>query len=170
MKFPKHLRRDIPTGKVLKTDNILKDLNINTVCSQALCPNQFECFSRKCATFLACGNVCTRSCAFCNIKHSKSPPPLDESEIYNIALAAKKLDLKHIVITMVTRDDLEDKGAIHLSKIILETKKQNPNSTIEVLTSDFSNSYDLIEIILDCKVDIFNYNIETVKRLSTKIR
>jgi len=170
MKFPKYLRRKLPIGPLGKTDNILKDLNINTVCKEANCPNKFECYSKKCATFLALGKKCTRSCAFCDIEYAKNPGKVDRNEPKKIAIAAKKLELKHIVITMVTRDDLEDKGANQLSKIIKEVKRINPISTIEVLTSDFACNFNLIDIVLDQRVDIFNYNIETVKRLTPKIR
>ncbi len=170
MKLPKYLRRKLPIGPIYQTQNIIKDLKINTVCLEADCPNKFECFSKKCATFLALGKKCTRSCAFCNIEYCKNPPPLDENEPKNIAIAAKRLDLTHIVITMVTRDDLEDQGALHLAKIIKEVKLSNPLSTIEVLTSDFFGKFDLIDIVLDQDIDIFNYNIETVKRLTPKIR
>lgn len=170
MIFPKHFRRKLPIGPICKTENILKDLKINTVCLEANCPNKFECYSKKCATFLALGNYCTRSCAFCNIKHSKTPFKPDEEEPKKIALAAKRLELRHIVITMVTRDDLEDKGATHIAKIIKEVKRLNPTSSIEVLTSDFSCKNDLIDIVLNENVDIYNYNIETVRRLTPKIR
>jgi lipoic acid synthetase len=170
MKFPKYLRRKLPIGPICQTENILKDFKINTVCLEANCPNRFECYSKKCATFLALGKKCTRSCTFCNIEYSKNPDPVDKKEPKNIAIAAKKLNLKHIVITMVTRDDLEDKGANHISQIIKEVKLLNPLSTIETLTSDFSLRFDLIDIVLNQKIDIFNYNIETVKRLTPKIR
>jgi len=170
MKLPKYLRRKLPIGPLGQTEKILKSLNINTVCFEANCPNKFECYSKKCATFLALGKKCTRSCAFCNIEHSKNPSLPDAKEPKKIALSAKKLNLKHIVITMVTRDDLKDKGANHLAKIIKEVKLLNPLSTIEVLTSDFSARLDLIDIVLKQNIDIFNYNIETVKRLTPKIR
>lgn len=170
MKFPKYLRRKLPIGPIYHTENILKDLKINTVCLEANCPNKFECYSKKYATFLALGKKCTRSCGFCNIEYSKNPKPPDKDEPKNIALAAKKLNLKHTVLTMVTRDDLVDKGANHIAQIIKELKLLNPSSTIEVLTSDFSCRFDLIDIILDQKIDIFNYNIETVKRITPKVR
>lgn len=170
MTLPKFLRRKLPIGPLCQTDKILKDLNISTVCKEALCPNKFECFSKKIATFLAMGKFCTRSCLFCNIQHNKNPLPLDESEPKNIADAAKKLGLKHIVITMVTRDDLIDGGANHLAKIINEVKALNPITTIEILTSDFGCNFDLIDIVIQKDVDIFNYNIETVKSITPKVR
>ena len=170
MKFPKFLRRKLPIGPLNKTTNILKKHNINTVCSEAHCPNLFECYSKKTATFIALGKLCTRACSFCNVGFAKCPPLPDINESKNIAKAAKSLNLKHIVITMVTRDDLIDKGANHFASIIKEVKKTNPQASIEVLTSDFSNKLDLLDIVLDQRVDVFNHNIETVKRLSPKIR
>ncbi|NGX27984.1 MAG: Lipoyl synthase [Candidatus Anoxychlamydiales bacterium] len=170
MKFPKFLRRKLPIGPLNKTASILQKHKINTVCQEANCPNLFECYSKKTATFIALGKKCTRSCAFCNIDFDKNPPLPDIDEPINIAKAAKSLNLLHIVITMVARDDLEDKGANHIAKIVSEVKKLNPQSSIEILTSDFSNRFDLIDIVLNQRVDVFNHNIETVKRLSPKIR
>ena len=170
MKFPKFLRRKLPIGPLNKTTAILQKHKINTVCQEANCPNLFECYSKKTATLMALGKKCTRSCAFCNIDFDKNPPLPDIDEPINIAKAAKSLNLLHIVITMVARDDLEDKGANHIAKIVGEVKKLNPQSSIEILTSDFSNRFDLIDIVLNQRVDIFNHNIETVKRLSPKIR
>lgn len=170
MKFPEFLRRKLPIGPLNKTRDILQKHKINTVCEEANCPNLFECYSKKCATFMALGKKCTRACAFCNVDFDKKPSLPDIDEPINIAKAAKSLNLSHIVITMVARDDLRDKGANHLAKIIKEVKKLNPQSSIEILTSDFSNRYDLIDIVLNQNVDIFNHNIETVKRLSPKIR
>ncbi|NGX64146.1 MAG: Lipoyl synthase 2 [Candidatus Anoxychlamydiales bacterium] len=170
MKFPEFLRRKLPIGPTNKTNDILKKYNLNTVCAEANCPNLFECYSKKVATFLALGKKCTRACAFCNIDFSKKPAKPDINEPLNIAKATKSLNLRHVVITMVARDDLEDRGANHLAKIIKEVKKLNPNTSVEVLTSDFSCNFDLIDIITDQDIDIFNYNIETVKRLTSKVR
>lgn len=169
MKFPKFLRKKLSIGDVGETLDIIKENKIFTVCTEANCPNKFECFSKKTATFLALGKICTRSCAFCDVDFGE-PKPLDKDEPKNIAKACRLLNLKHIVITMVTRDDLEDKGASHIAQIIFDVKKLNPASSIEILTSDFSCRFDLIDIVLDQRVDIFNYNIETVKRISPKIR
>lgn len=170
MKFPSFLRKKLLIGPLNKTIEIIKKNNLHTVCSEANCPNRFECFSKKTATFLALGKTCTRACSFCDIDFEKFPKKPDPKEPLNIAKAAHLLNLKHIVITMVTRDDLEDRGANHFCKVIKEIKKLNPKSTIETLTSDFSCKLDLIDLVLDQKVDIFNYNIETVRRISPKIR
>lgn len=170
MKFPSFLRKKLQIGPLNKTIETIKKHNLHTVCTEANCPNRFECFSKKTATFLALGKKCTRSCAFCDIDFEKKPKRPDPKEPLSIAKSAKLFNLTHIVITMVTRDDLEDKGAKHLCKIIKEVKKLNPKSTIEILTSDFSNRFDLIDLVLDQRVDIFNYNIETVRRISPKIR
>ncbi|NGX48712.1 MAG: Lipoyl synthase 2 [Candidatus Anoxychlamydiales bacterium] len=170
MNFPEFLRKKLTIGPLNKTIETIKKNKIHTVCVEANCPNRFECFSKKTATFLALGKECTRACSFCDIDFSKKPKMPDPNEPFNIANSAKILNLKHIVITMVARDDLPDKGANHLCKIIREVKKINPNSTIETLTSDFSCKFDLIDLILNEKIDIFNYNIETVERISPKIR
>ena len=170
MNFPKFLRKKLTIGPLNKTIETIKKNKIHTVCTEANCPNRFECFSKKTATFLALGKECTRSCAFCDIDFSKKPKMPDPKEPFNIAKSAKILNLQHIVITMVTRDDLPDRGANHFCKIIYEVKKLNPNSTIETLSSDFSCKFDLIDLVLDEKIDIFNYNIETVERISPKIR
>ncbi|HEU64136.1 MAG TPA: lipoyl synthase [Chlamydiae bacterium] len=170
MNFPEFLRKKLPIGPLNKTIETIKKHNLHTVCTEANCPNRFECFSKKTATFLALGKECTRACSFCDIDFAKKPKKPDPLEPFNIAKSAKILELRHIVITMVARDDLEDEGANHLCKIIQEVKKLNPESTIETLTSDFSCRFDLIDLVLDQEVDIFNYNIETVERISPKIR
>ena len=171
LKFPPWLRQTLPSNhEYSKTKELLDHASLHTVCEEAKCPNRFICFEKKCATFLALGKFCTRQCAFCDISFSKSPLPLDNREPKKIALSAKKLKLKHIVITMVTRDDLLDGGANHLSKIIKEVKAENKGCVIEVLTSDFQGKENLLDIVIDAKPDIFNHNIETIKRLSPTIR
>ena len=170
MNFPKFLRKKLIIGPLNKTIETIKKNKIHTVCTEANCPNRFECFSKKTATFLALGKKCTRACAFCDIDFQKFSKAPDPREPFNIAKSAKILNLKHIVITMVARDDLDDKGANHFCKIIYQVKKLNPKSTIETLTSDFSLKFDLIDLVLDEKIDIFNYNIETVRRISPIIR
>ncbi len=170
MNFPSYLRKKLPIGPLNKTIEIIKKHNIHTVCTEANCPNKFECFSKKTATFLALGKHCTRACSFCDIDFKKYPKKPDPKEPLNIAKSAKILNLKHIVITMVARDDLRDLGANHFCKIIREVKKLNPKSTIETLTCDFSCKWNLIDLILAENIDIFNYNVETVRRISPKIR
>lgn len=170
-RFPKWLHRKLPRGgKLFKTNSIIDKYQLNTVCEEAKCPNRLECYSKKTATFLALGNTCTRACGFCDIDFSKTPKAPNPDEPKHIALSAKELGLNHIVITMVARDDLEDQGASHIAKIIDEIRKENKHATVEVLTSDFSGNTQALDIIIEKKVDIFNHNIETVKRLSPKVR
>jgi lipoyl synthase len=162
-----HVKRGPST---LPTQEILKNYHVKSVCEEAKCPNRLECFGKKRATFLALGSKCTRSCPFCNIESTKKGSEIDENEPQNIAQASQKLKLKVIVITMVTRDDLQDGGAHHIAAIIQEVRKTNPTSLIEVLTSDFQGKLENIDLILQAKPDIFNHNIETVHSLSPKIR
>jgi len=170
-RFPKWLHRQIPKGgSFFKTDDILRKYQLNTVCEEAKCPNRMECYNKKTATFLALGKACTRACGFCDIDFTKNPKPPEKDEPKRIALSAKELGLKHVVITMVARDDLADKGASHIASIIEEIRKESPESTIEVLTSDFLGDMEALDLVLDQKPEVFNHNIETVERLSPKIR
>lgn len=165
-RFPKWLHRKMPAGKNLwKTQETLKSLP--TVCEEAKCPNLLECWSKKTATFLAMGRECTRNCGFCDIDFSAKPSPLSDEEPQEIAHSAQLLGLRHVVVTMVARDDLIDGGASHLAKIIKAVKK---NATIEVLTSDFQGDEKSLECILAAEPDIFNHNIETVERLTPRVR
>ncbi len=170
-RFPKWLHIPMLTGKNLfQTDSILKKYNVNTVCEEAKCPNRLECFSKKTATFLLLGKECTRACGFCEIDFAKTPRPPEEDEPIRIALSVKELGLKHVVLTMVARDDLSDGGANHLAKVIYEIRNQNSGTTIEVLTSDFSGNLNSVDIVLNMGPEIYNYNIETVKRLTPQVR
>lgn len=171
MSFPSWLRLKLPKSKhYFEMKSLLKEAKIPTVCEEAKCPNRFICFEKKTATFLALGRYCTRKCSFCDIAFSSTPSEPDKKEPKKIAALAKTLSLKHIVITMVTRDDLPDLGASHIAEIIEETKTQNPDAKIEVLTSDFQGKTALVDIILKAKPDIFNHNIETTRSLTPKIR
>lgn len=170
-RFPKWLHRKLPMGSNLwKTHAILKNHHLSTVCVEAKCPNLLECFSKKTATFLVMGKACTRSCGFCNISHSPTPSPPEQDEPRRVAQSVMELGLKHVVLTMVARDDLPDGGAAHLYQIILEVKKTSPGTTVEVLTSDFDGNTAAYDQVLAGQPDIFNYNIETVRRLTPKIR
>lgn len=170
-KLPIWLHQKLPKkSSYFEIKKVLEKAKIPTVCEEAKCPNRFICFEKKCATFLALGRYCTRRCLFCDIEFSLTPLLPDLNEPIKIATLAKKLNLKHIVITMVTRDDLPDFGAIHIAKIIKETKRKNSGSTIEVLTSDFQGKTPLLDIIIEAKPDIFNHNIETTDSLTSKIR
>lgn len=153
----------------------IRQQKLHTVCEEARCPNRSECYHSRTATFLILGNICTRSCQFCSVEtaHKNEWVNLeepDESEIDGIIRLIEKMNLEYVVITSVDRDDLEDYGANHFANTIKTIKKHYPDLMIEVLTPDFSGREDLIEIILREKPHVFNHNIETVKRISPKIR
>jgi len=170
-RFPKWLHRDLPKGgNLFKTNEILRKHNLNTVCEEAKCPNRLECYSKKTATFLALGKACTRACGFCDIDFSKTPKPPEKDEPQRIALSVRDLGLKHVVITMVARDDLEDQGASHIAAIIKEIRSTSPESTIEVLTSDFNGDTAVLDLVLKERPEVFNHNIETIRRLSPRVR
>ncbi|MGE0670121.1 MAG: lipoyl synthase [Parachlamydiales bacterium] len=170
-RFPSWLHRKLPTGgNLFKTNAILDKYRLNTVCEEAKCPNRFECYSHKTATFLALGKECTRNCGFCDIDFSKTPKAPEEDEPERIALFCKDLGLKHVVITMVARDDLADKGAAHIAAIIRAVRQECKGVTMEVLTSDFSGDFEAINTVLHEKPDVYNHNIETVRRLTPRVR
>jgi len=169
-KKPSWIRVKAPTSKFFKlTDKILKDKKIVTVCEEASCPNISECWQKKHATFMILGDICTRACAFCNIKTGK-PGLVDHEEAKRVAEAVKQLNLKHVVITSVDRDDLIDGGASHFVKVIETIRYQNPLCTIEILTPDFKNKIKAIDILSRSLPDVFNHNLETVPRLYSSIR
>ena len=157
------------TQEFFLTKSIVNQHNLKTVCQEANCPNITECWSKRHATFLIMGEICTRACAFCDVATGK-PKPLNSLEPLQIASAINKLNLKHAVITSVDRDDLIDGGANHFFKVIIETKKQNPKTTVEVLTPDFLRKGDSYKKIIEAKPDVFNHNIETVPSLYLKVR
>ncbi|MBS0652284.1 MAG: lipoyl synthase [Verrucomicrobia bacterium] len=170
-RFPSWLHRKLPTGgNLFKTNAILDKYRLNTVCEEAKCPNRFECYSHKTATFLALGKECTRNCGFCDIDFSKTPKTPEADEPERIALSCKDLGLKHVVITMVARDDLADKGASHIAAIIRAVRQECQGVTMEVLTSDFSGDFEAIDTVLNEKPDVFNHNIETVRALTPRVR
>ena len=159
----------INSEEFFSTKTIVNQYNLKTVCQEANCPNITECWSKRHATFLIMGNTCTRACAFCDVITGK-PKPLDPLEPIKISSAVKKLNLKHAVITSVDRDDLKDGGANHFYKVILETRKINPSTTIEVLTPDFLRKGESYKKVVAAKPDVFNHNIETVPRLYRQVR
>jgi len=170
-RFPSWLHRKLPGGgDVFRTEKIVEKFRLNTVCEEAKCPNRFECYTKKTATFLALGKECTRNCGFCDIDFSKTPKAPEADEPQRIALSVKELGLKHAVVTMVARDDLPDFGASHIAAIIRAIRVENPGVTVEVLTSDFSGDLRALDLTLEAKPEIFNHNIETVRRLSPRIR
>ena len=169
-KKPSWIRsRLINSQNFFLTKSIINQKKIHTVCQEANCPNITECWSKRHATFLIMGDVCTRACAFCDIKTGK-PKPLDLFEPIKIAKATKELNLKHVVITSVDRDDLIDGGAEHFSKVIHEVRKMNNSTTIEVLTPDFLRKGKAFTKVVLAEPDVFNHNIETVPGLYLKVR
>ena len=169
-KKPNWIRSKIPNSKeYFLTKTIVNNNNLVTVCQEANCPNITECWSKRHATFMIMGDTCTRACAFCDVK-TGIPGKLDELEPVKIAQAVKKLNLKHVVITSVDRDDLEDGGSNHFYEVITQTRKTNPNTTIEVLTPDFLRKGDAYMKVLEANPDVFNHNIETVPSLYLKVR
>ena len=151
------------------TKSIVNQHKLKTVCEEANCPNITECWSKRHATFLIMGEICTRACAFCDVSTGK-PNALNSNEPFKIASAVKKLNLKHAVITSVDRDDLNDGGASHFYNVITETRKQNPKTTIEVLTPDFLRKGESYKKVIEAKPDVFNHNIETVPSLYRQVR
>ena len=169
-KKPEWIRSKLSNSKeFFLTKTIVNKNNLVTVCQEANCPNITECWSKRHATFMIMGDTCTRACAFCDVKTGK-PGKLDELEPIKISQAVKKLNLKHVVITSVDRDDLKDGGSNHFFEVINQTRKTNPNTTIEVLTPDFLRKGDAYKKVLEANPDVFNHNIETVPSLYLKVR
>ncbi len=169
-KKPAWIRSKLSDSKeFFLTKTVVNQNNLVTVCQEANCPNITECWSKRHATFMIMGDTCTRACAFCDVKTGK-PEKLDQFEPVKIANAVKKLNLKHVVITSVDRDDLPDGGSTHFKEVVEITRKKNPNTTIEVLTPDFLRKGESYKIILSANPDVFNHNIETVPRLYVKVR
>ena len=151
------------------TKSVINQNNLVTVCQEANCPNITECWSKRHATFMIMGDTCTRACGFCDVKTGK-PDKLDPFEPYKISNAVKKLNLKHVVVTSVDRDDLPDGGSQHFFEVIKTTQKNNPNTSIEVLTPDFLRKGEAYKKVLEANPDVFNHNIETVPSLYRKVR
>ena len=169
-KRPNWLRVKAPIGEAFdETRSLMRELNLVTVCEEAACPNIGECWSKKHATMMILGSICTRACSFCNIATGK-PDLLDPHEPEHVAQAVAKLNLNHVVITSVDRDDLEDGGASHFAQTIIAIRSISPSTTIEILTPDFLRKPGAIEIVIKAKPDVFNHNMETVPRLYRTIR
>lgn len=167
---PEWLRVRLTNGTERKeVVDILKRLSLHTVCEEALCPNLLECFGRKTATFMILGKYCTRNCTFCNVTKN-NPETVDKDEPLHVAEAVRDLNLKHVVITSVTRDDLPDGGASHYAAVIGKVRELNPKVIIEVLIPDFTGSYESLKTVIDAHPDILNHNIETVPRLYSEVR
>lgn len=164
-RLPAWLKRPLPAGNGNGfTQHLLEDLRLETVCENARCPNRPECWSRRTATFMILGNVCTRPCSFCSVPKG-DPLPVEEDEPERLAEAAVRLGLKHVVITSVTRDDLPDGGAAHFVRCIQAVRRRLPAAAVEVLTPDFLGDTAAIDHVTDAAPDVFNHNLETVPRL-----
>jgi lipoic acid synthetase len=169
-KKPNWIRSKIIDSQIFfQTKKVINQNNLVTVCQEANCPNITECWSKKHATFMIMGETCTRACAFCDVKTGK-PTNLDIFEPEKISNAVKTLNLKHVVITSVDRDDLDDGGSNHFYKVVNATRKKNPKTSIEVLTPDFLRKGDAYKKVLEADLDVFNHNIETVPRLYRIVR
>ncbi|MCX7338592.1 MAG: lipoyl synthase [Alphaproteobacteria bacterium] len=167
---PSWIRVKAPTSDGYReTVKLVRDHNLHTVCESAACPNIGECWAKKHATLMIMGDVCTRACAFCNIKTGR-PNQLDPHEPERVGEAIAKMGLSHVVITSVDRDDLDDGGANHFAQTIREIRGRNPNTTIEVLTPDFLRKAGALEIVVAAKPDVYNHNLETVPRLYPTVR
>ena len=169
-RLPEWLRIKLPTsGGFFQTRNLLQDLRLHTVCESAKCPNHWECWSKGTATFMIAGDRCTRACGFCAVDTAK-PFPLEADEPGRVAEATRRMGLKHVVITAVARDDLADGGAEHFRKTIEAVRELNPGIVIEVLVPDFNEKDAAIEAVLGAQPEIFNHNLETVRRLTPEVR
>ena len=167
---PPWIRVKAPTSKAYgETRRLMRESNLHTVCEEAACPNIGECWSQKHATVMILGDTCTRACAFCNVKTGK-PGAVDRLEPDNLAVAIAKLGLRHVVITSVDRDDLDDGGADQFVRCIERLRETTPETTIEVLTPDFRDKPGALESVVDARPDVYNHNLETVPRLYGAIR
>jgi lipoic acid synthetase len=168
-RLPSWLKRPLPVGNEnFYTKNLLRELRLETVCENARCPNRPECYSRRTATFMIMGNLCTRPCGFCSVPRGE-PEPLEADEPERVAEASARLGLKHVVITSVTRDDLPDGGAEHFYQCVLAVRERT-GARIEVLTPDFLGDNDAINRVIEAQPDVFNHNTETVPRFYKKVR
>jgi lipoic acid synthetase len=168
-RLPPWLKRPLPAGNEnFFTHNLLRELRLETVCENARCPNRPECYSRRTATFMVLGNVCTRPCGFCSVPRGE-PEALEADEPERVAEASLRLGLKHVVITSVTRDDLPDGGADHFYRCVVAVRAKT-GAAVEVLTPDFLGDIRAIERVLEARPDVFNHNTETVPRFYKKVR
>ena len=167
--LPRWLKRNVPKGNAGHfTAKLVRRLDLHTVCEHAKCPNRMECYARKTATFMILGNVCTRNCGFCGVQTGR-PATVDPGEPRRIAEAAVELELEHVVVTAVTRDDLPDGGAEHFCRTI-RSIRQATDASVEVLPSDFAGNAEAVRRLVDARPDVYNLNCETVPRLYRKVR
>ncbi len=169
--LPKEYKRQIPAGPIFnRVNDVLEAKQLNTICVSGKCPNRGECFSRGSLAFMILGGLCTRHCGFCAVKAGNPESAVDSSEPKRLAQAVQALQLKHAVITAVARDDLKDGGAQIFAECITEVRVASPTTVIEVLTSDFLGDMAAIDTVLTAQPDIFNHNLETVERLTPRVR
>lgn len=169
-RLPEWFRLQLPTASAyFATRNLIDDLNLNTVCESAKCPNHWECWSQGTATFMIAGDRCTRACGFCAVD-TRKPKALEADEPERVAEATRRMKLRHVVITAVARDDLADGGAEHFQKVIQRVREVNPGILIEVLTPDFMDDDTAIGTVLAARPEIFNHNLETIRRLTPEVR
>ncbi len=170
LRKPPWLKKRIALGTdIAKVSTLLSEARLHTVCQEAHCPNLPECFSRRTATFMIMGKTCTRNCRFCAVNHG-TPAALDEAEPERVATAAHRLGLRYVVITSVTRDDLEDGGAHHFAEAVHAIKRKGPEILIELLVPDFGGNPSSLDIILSIPPDVLNHNVETIPRLYPRVR
>ena len=169
-RLPEWFRLQLPTASAyFATRNLIDDLNLNTVCESAKCPNHWECWSQGTATFMIAGDRCTRACGFCAVE-TRKPMALEADEPERVAEATRRMKLRHVVITAVARDDLPDGGAAHFQQVIQRVREVNPGILIEVLTPDFKDDNAAIDTVLASRPEIFNHNLETIRRLTPDVR
>jgi lipoyl synthase len=169
-RLPEWLKVQLPTSSAFTaTRTLLDGLSLHTVCESAKCPNHWECWSKGTATFMIAGDRCTRACGFCAVSTAK-PLALEQDEPQRVAEATRRMGLKHVVITAVARDDLQDGGAEHFRRTIEAVRELNPGIVVEVLTPDFLDRDDAIDSVLVARPDIFNHNLETIRRLTPSVR
>src|SRR5215212_3958312 len=168
-RLPDWLKRPIPTaGGTYFTKDLIAELGLETICESARCPNRSECWTRRTATFMVLGDVCTRPCGFCAVPRGK-PEPVALDEPDRLAEACARLGLRHVVITSVTRDDLPDGGADHFRRCVTAVRERT-GATIEVLTPDFDGRPESVDVVLSARPEVFNHNLETVARLQQHVR
>jgi lipoic acid synthetase len=164
------LRKRLPSGgEVEEVRGLVSELDLHTVCQSARCPNLNECWSRKAATFMILGDVCTRTCRFCTVPKGR-PLPLDDGEPERVAEAAARMGLRHVVVTSVDRDELPDQGAGHFARTIEAVRRRLPDAVVEVLTPDFRGVAPCVDVVTDARPDIYNHNVETVPSLYRRVR
>lgn len=170
LRKPPWLVKRLPLGgEVSAVRSLLRRQKLHSVCESAMCPNLGECFSRRTATFMILGNVCTRHCGYCAVD-SGAPQPIDPEEPHRVAEAAAGLGLRHVVVTSVTRDDLPDGGAAHFAETVRAIRRRCPSALVEVLIPDFGGSRSALQLVLDAEPDVLNHNVETVPRLFPTVR